>query len=209
MVALHNAVQVLRSQRSRVAVAAGTNLIFSPTAYISESTIGMLSPTSRSRMWDSKADGYARGEGVACLVIKRLCDALADGDRVQCIIRETGVNQDGKTKGITMPSATAQAQLIRETYSRAGLDLDNKHDRPQYFEAHGTGTLAGDPQEAEAIYSALVAGRDIGQSEPLYVGSIKTVIGRSEILNCGSHPLTYSQVTLKGLLAWLALSRLV
>ena len=90
-------------------------------------------------MWDADADGYARGEGVAAVVLKRLSQALADGDHVECIIRETGVNQDGKTPGITMPSASAQAALIRSTYARAGLDLSQRSDRPQYFEAHGTG----------------------------------------------------------------------
>lgn len=94
-------------------------------------------------MWDADADGYARGEGVAAVVLKRLSQALADGDHVECIIRETGVNQDGKTPGITMPSASAQAALIRSTYARAGLDLSQRSDRPQYFEAHGTGEIQG------------------------------------------------------------------
>jgi hybrid polyketide synthase/nonribosomal peptide synthetase ACE1 len=112
-------------------------------------------------MWDSSGDGYTRGEGFASVILKTLSQALADGDHIECIIRETGVNSDGRTPGwlllspclshytdpaigITMPSATAQAQLIQETYKRAGLDLKNARDRPQYFEAHGTGTPAGD-----------------------------------------------------------------
>ena len=118
---------------------AGSNLIIGPEQYIAESKLQMLSPTGRSRMWDADADGYARGEGVAAVVLKRLSQALADGDHVECIIRETGVNQDGKTPGITMPSASAQAALIRSTYARAGLDISQRDDRPQYFEAHGTG----------------------------------------------------------------------
>lgn len=72
-------------------------------------------------------------------MLKRLSQALKDGDHIDCIIRETQINQDGKTKGITMPSATAQANLIRATYQKAGLDLSKKSDRPQFFEAHGTG----------------------------------------------------------------------
>lgn len=90
-------------------------------------------------MWDAEADGYARGEGIAAVVLKTLSQALADGDDIECIIRETGINQDGKTPGITMPSSKAQASLIRSTYARAGLDLSKASDRPQFFEAHGTG----------------------------------------------------------------------
>jgi hybrid polyketide synthase/nonribosomal peptide synthetase ACE1 len=149
--------------------------------YIAESNLNMLSATGRSRMWDAGADGYARGEGVAAVVLKTLSAALADGDDIECLIRETGVNQDGRTTGITMPSATAQAALIRETYAKAGLDLKNKADRCQYFEAHGTGTKAGDPQEAGAIYRAFFA--ETGVTDPediLYVGSIKTIIGHTE-----------------------------
>lgn len=99
--------------------------------YVSESNLRMLSPTGHCSMWDAKADGYARGEGVAAVVLKTLSQALADGDSIECIIRETGVNQDGRTSGITMPSNTAQASLIRSTYQRAGLDLNNPRDRPQ------------------------------------------------------------------------------
>ncbi|KAI1170868.1 putative hybrid NRPS/PKS enzyme [Nemania sp. FL0916] len=184
LIAMHQAVQTLRSGESSVAVVAGSNLILGPEQYIAESKLQMLSPTGRSRMWDAAADGYARGEGVAAVVLKRLSQAIADGDHIECIVRETGVNQDGRTPGITMPSATAQAALIRSTYARAGLDLTKPSDRPQYFEAHGTGTPAGDPVEAEAINSAFF-GEDLGfkrkrHDDPLYVGSVKTVIGHLE-----------------------------
>ncbi|KAL9109110.1 MAG: hypothetical protein Q9227_006201 [Pyrenula ochraceoflavens] len=181
LVAVHQALQVLRSGESRVAVAAGSNLIFGPKMFIAESNLNMLSPTGRSRAWDADADGYARGEGVAAVVLKKLSDAVADGDSIECIIRETGVNQDGRTPGITMPSSHAQANLIRDTYAKAGLDLTKKTDRCQYFEAHGTGTKAGDPQEAGAIYKSFFA--ETGVTDPediLYVGSIKTVIGHTE-----------------------------
>lgn len=92
---------------------------------------------------------------------------------------ETGINQDGKTKGITMPSPVAQATLIRDTYAKAGLDLDRPSDRPQFFEAHGTGTPAGDPIEAEAISTAFFGG-ERNKQQTLYVGSIKTVVGHTE-----------------------------
>ncbi|MCJ1477282.1 hypothetical protein MMC13_005953 [Lambiella insularis] len=195
LVAVHQAVQVLRSGDSRVAVAAGSNLILGPENYIGESKLKMLSPDGRSRMWDADANGYARGEGVAAIVMKTLSAALEDGDHIECIIRETGINQDGRTKGITMPSATSQAALIRETYAKAGLDLTTVRDRCQYFEAHGTGTPAGDPIEAEAISIAffngsrpstpgseddLAAANPISHHNILYVGSIKTVIGHTE-----------------------------
>ncbi|KAM0202100.1 hypothetical protein ACHAQI_010959 [Fusarium lateritium] len=179
LVAVHEAVRVLRSRESDVAIAAGTNLILSPGQFAAESNLRMLSPTGRSRMWDASANGYARGEGVASIVLKTLSQAIADGDTIECIIRETGVNQDGRTSGITVPSNVAQTNLIKDTYSRAGLDLSKPADRPQFFHAHGTGTKAGDPQEAEAIHNAFF--RDgVVAGDKLYVGSIKTIIGHTE-----------------------------
>lgn len=111
-------------------------------------------------------------------MIKKLSDAIADGDHIECIIRETGVNQDGKTSGITVPSSEAQAALIKDTYTRAGLDISNSLDWPQFFEAHGTGTKAGDPREAQAIFQSF--GTKSITGNPLFVGSIKTVIGHTE-----------------------------
>ncbi|KAJ5094616.1 hypothetical protein N7456_010477 [Penicillium angulare] len=185
LVAMHQGVQSLRAGESKVAVVAGTNLLLGPEQYIAESKLKMLSATGRSRMWDKDADGYARGDGIAVAILKPLSAALADGDHIECIIRETGINQDGKTKGITMPNPVAQADLIRKTYARAGLDLTKASDRPQYFEAHGTGTPAGDPVEAEAISTAFFGKQanyhpKSDQEDPLYVGSIKTVIGHTE-----------------------------
>lgn len=208
--ALHLAVQSLRAGESPTAVVAGANLVLAPDQFVAESKLNMLSPDGRSRMWDKGANGYARGDGVASLVLKTLSSAIADGDTIECIIRETGINQDGRTKGITMPSPSAQASLIWSTYKNAGLDLSKNEDRPQYFEAHGTGkppllllccplesgntsaantsfptgTPAGDPVEAEAIRTAFfgpVSGFHSSASDPpLHVGSIKTVIGHTE-----------------------------
>ncbi|KAJ5671462.1 Acyl transferase/acyl hydrolase/lysophospholipase [Penicillium longicatenatum] len=185
LVAMHQAVQSLRAGETRMAVAAGTNLLLGPEQYVAESKLKMLSPTGRSRMWDKGADGYARGDGIAAVVLKPLSLALADGDNIECIIRETGTNQDGRTKGITMPNPHAQADLIRSTYSRAGLDITKASDRPQFFEAHGTGTPAGDPVEAEAISTAFFGpkadySRKSDEEPPLFVGSIKTIIGHTE-----------------------------
>ncbi|KAF2258395.1 hypothetical protein CC78DRAFT_587196 [Lojkania enalia] len=180
LIALHQAVQALRSGESRVGLACGTQMLLGPEMYIGESTLKMLSPNGRSAMWDESADGYARGEGVAAVVVKRLSDAIADGDHIECIVRETGANQDGFSNGITVPNSEAQAALIRQTYARAGLDPENvPQDRPQFFEAHGTGTQAGDPREASAIHQ--VFGRHIEKTDnPLYVGSVKTIIGHLE-----------------------------
>ncbi|CAG8000013.1 unnamed protein product [Penicillium salamii] len=118
LVALDLAVQIVRSGKSNVAVAAGTNLILSHAMYISESNLGMLSPNGRGAMWDTAADGYARGEGVAAVIVKTLSQALADNDPIECIIREVAVNQDGKTSGLTVPSNVAQTALIRYCYHR-------------------------------------------------------------------------------------------
>lgn len=138
-------------------------------------------------MWDAKADGYARGEGSAAVVLKLLHQAIADGDDIECVIRETGVNQDGRTAGITVPSVSSQTALIRSTYARCGLDSSKEEDRCQYFEAHGTGTLAGDPVEAEAVRNAFFDKPqhyedtpNFSMPETLHVGSIKTVIGHLE-----------------------------
>lgn len=145
LVALHLAVQDLRRRAdgggggggatSDVAVVAGVNLIFGPDVFITESKLQMLSPTGTSKMWDAGADGYARGEGVAALFLKPLGCALRDGDPIMGLIRGSGVNSDGRTPGITMPSATAQARLIQETYRAAGLEPYKLEDRCQYFEA--------------------------------------------------------------------------
>ncbi|KAL4880555.1 hypothetical protein BJY04DRAFT_219024 [Aspergillus karnatakaensis] len=179
LVAVHQAIEVLRSGECQVAIAAGTNLILSPHMYIAESKLSMLSPSGTSRMWDKDADGYARGEGIAAVVLKPLSAALRDNDHIECLIRATGINQDGRTPGLTVPSATAQAHLIQATYTRANLDLDKVEDRPQFFHAHGTGTPAGDPEEAEAIWRAFCSTTPPG-SNKLYVGSIKTIIGHTE-----------------------------
>ncbi|QKX61835.1 uncharacterized protein TRUGW13939_08991 [Talaromyces rugulosus] len=186
MVALHQAVTALQRQECSVAVAAGTNLLLNPSYFITTAKMTMLSPDGRGRMWDSNANGYARGEGIASVVLKRLSDAVADGDPIECVIKATGVNQDGRTMGLTMPSGTSQLELIQNTYARAGLDPRNPRDRCQYFEAHGTGTKAGDPQEASAVHQAFFGPPESGdkltedETDLLYVGSIKTVVGHTE-----------------------------
>lgn len=185
LVALHQAVQALRAAEVPLACVVGVNLILTPEQSIAESKLHMLSPSAHCQMWDARADGYARGEGVSAIVLKPLRCALADGDRIQAVIRETGVNSDGRTKGITMPSATAQSALIRQTYQKCGLDPDNPDHRPQFFEAHGTGTPVGDPVEARAIADAFFPAENEAtltteEAKKLLVGSVKTVIGHTE-----------------------------
>ncbi|KAL0937411.1 hybrid nrps pks [Colletotrichum truncatum] len=173
----------LRNGDAPIAVVAGANIILTPEPYIGESKLKMLSHDSRSRMWDEDAKGYARGDGVAALILKPLSAAIADGDRIESVIRECLVNQDGRTsEGITVPSSEAQAELIQRTYAKAGLDATNPKHRCQYFEAHGTGTGAGDPREARAIATAFFGSshRSKDPTDKLFVGSIKTIIGHTE-----------------------------
>ncbi|RYP47174.1 hypothetical protein DL768_006724 [Monosporascus sp. mg162] len=180
LVAVHQAVQALRAGDSHVAVACGSNVILGPEQYIIESKLKMLSPDGLGRMWDKDANGYARGDGVAAVILKTLSQALADGDRIEAVIRETGVNQDGATSGLTMPSPSAQKALIHHVYRKAGLDPQSPADRPQYIEAHGTGTPAGDPVEAEALSTAFFSTGSEPNGCPIYTGSIKTVLGHTE-----------------------------
>ncbi|KAL4875204.1 ketoacyl-synt-domain-containing protein [Aspergillus karnatakaensis] len=182
LLAVHLAVDALRKGDCSMAVAVGSNLILSPNPYIADAKTGMLSATGRSQMWDEAADGYARGEGIASIVLKRFSDAIASGDEIECVIRATGANSDGRTTGITMPNGEAQRRLIESTYASIGLDPKNPDHRCQYFEAHGTGTQAGDPQEASAIHGAFFRcdTTDEHESQFLHVGSIKTVIGHTE-----------------------------
>jgi acyl transferase domain-containing protein len=154
------------------AVVSGVSILENPVETIGMSHHGLLGSQGRSFSFDSRAEGYARGEGVGTVVVKPLSAAIRDGDTIRAIIRETGVNQDGRTPGITVPSADAQERLIREVYWRAGLDLEHT----RFVEAHGTGTSTGDPIEAGALARAFKCRRET----PLYVGAIKSSIGHLE-----------------------------
>lgn len=133
-----------------------------------------MSPDGRCYTFDERASGYARGEGVGCLLLEPLEDALREGHSIRAVIRGTGSNQDGKTPGITMPSGAAQEALIRSVYSSAGLDpLETG-----YVEAHGTGTQAGDPIETGALSRVFCPNRS--PDNPLRIGSVKTNIGHLE-----------------------------
>ncbi|KAF6820847.1 PKSN polyketide synthase for alternapyrone biosynthesis protein [Colletotrichum plurivorum] len=173
--AFHLACQSLRTGESRQAIVGGANMILHPNFISQLSSMHMLSPDGISHSFDSRANGYARGEAISTVVVKRLRDALDDGDTIRAIVRSTGVNQDGHTPGITMPSSDAQAALIRSTYAAAGLS----YDETGYFEAHGTGTPLGDPLELGAVGAVFGPSRR-GTANPLYVGSVKTNVGHTE-----------------------------
>ena len=151
----------------------GCNLILAPDVSVIPLTrMGFFSPDGKCFSFDHRANGYAKGEGAGCIVIKLLADALEDGDTVRAVIRATGANQDGKTPGLTQPSEKAQEENIRETYHKANLDLNVT----KYFESHGTGTQVGDPIEAGAINAAFQRTHD----NPLYIGAVKPNIGHLE-----------------------------
>ncbi|WP_341992446.1 SDR family NAD(P)-dependent oxidoreductase [Azorhizobium sp. AG788] len=175
LVALHLAVQALRVGDCRMALAGGVSVMFRPAYGVAMSKGGFLSPDGRCKSFDASGDGYGRGEGAGLLVLKLLEDAVRDGDRIHGVVVETGVNQDGRTDGITVPSAEAQRALIQEVYARAGVDRD----AVAYVEAHGTGTKAGDGVELTSLSQAIAQGRDPSLG-PLLVGSAKSNIGHLE-----------------------------
>lgn len=173
LVALHQACQSLRDGESSASIVAAANLTLGPDHHIGMSNLHLIGGSGRSYPFDSRGTGYGRGEGLVVLALKSLDDALRDHDPVRAVISGTAVNQDGYTPpGITYPNGKAQAELIRSAYARSGL-------RPQdvaYIEAHGTGTVAGDTEELNALAEVFTTTRSL----PLYVGSIKGNIGHTE-----------------------------
>ncbi|GMV30019.1 MAG: hypothetical protein AMXMBFR59_21440 [Rhodanobacteraceae bacterium] len=173
LVAVHLACQSLRSGETDVALAAGVNLILSPVFHIASSKLGTISPDGLCKTFDASADGYGRGEGCGVIVLKRLSDARADGDRILALIRGSAVNQDGRSNGLTAPNGLAQERVIREALDRAGLAPEEIG----YIEVHGTGTSLGDPIEVEAI-GRVQAGRPANR--PVVLGTVKSNIGHLE-----------------------------
>ncbi|MFI8436072.1 amino acid adenylation domain-containing protein [Streptomyces sp. NPDC079020] len=174
LVAVHLACQSLNKGETDLALAGGALLHMAPQYTIAETKGGFLSPDGRSRTFDASANGYVRAEGVGLVALKRLEDALADGDPIHAVILGSGVNQDGHTNGITVPNAESQVSLIRRVCAEAGITPGGL----QYMEAHGTSTPVGDPIEANALARALSIGRAPGAA--CYVGSVKTNIGHTE-----------------------------
>ena len=174
LVAVHLAAQSIWNGECDLALAGGVNIMIGPNTAIAESKSGFLSPDGRSKAFDDSADGYARGEGGAVVVIKPLRQALDDGDEIYAQILGTAVSQDGHTDGITVPREEAQEAAIRTALRRAGVEATEVG----YVEAHGTGTPVGDPIEMRALASALTLDR--AAANPLLIGSIKTNIGHLE-----------------------------
>ncbi|KAI0836347.1 hypothetical protein F5Y06DRAFT_298710 [Hypoxylon sp. FL0890] len=174
MSALDLACQTIHSGNATAALVLGTSALLSPEISLHLANMNFLSPDSRSFSFDARANGYARGEGVAALYLKPLRRAVLDGDVVRAVVRATASNQDGRTPGLTQPSSDAQESLIRAAYAKAGLELDET----RYVEAHGTGTQTGDPIEANTI--GRVFGKWRSPSEPLFLGSIKANVGHLE-----------------------------
>ncbi|HLK58329.1 MAG TPA: aminotransferase class I/II-fold pyridoxal phosphate-dependent enzyme [Chthonomonadaceae bacterium] len=168
---IHLAVASLRSGESDLALAGGVNLTLAPDVYVSLCKARMLSPDGRCKTFDARANGYVRGEGCGIVVLKRLSDALADGDNILALIRGSAVNHDGRSSGLTVPSGAAQQALLREALENAGLERSGV----TYVEAHGTGTAVGDPIEVGALGS--VYG---DREQPLLLGSVKTNVGHLE-----------------------------
>ncbi|SDW71737.1 6-methylsalicylic acid synthase [Amycolatopsis xylanica] len=174
LVALHLACAGLRDGECAVALAGGVNVIAGPGLSKVLDEAGATSAQGRSRPFDAEADGYGRGEGAGIVVLKRLSDAEADGDRILAVIRGSAVNQDGRTRGIMAPNGAAQAQVARLALRQGGVDAGSV----AYVEAHGTGTPAGDPVEAAALGEVYGAGRRPG--DPCLIGSVKGNIGHLE-----------------------------
>lgn len=174
LVAIHQACQALQLGECDLALAGGANVLLTPATMITFSHAHMLAPDGRCKTFDAAADGYVRGEGCGVIVIKRLADAIRDGDRIRAVVRGSAVNQDGASGGLTVPNGVAQQRVIADALKRADLEPSDVG----YLEAHGTGTSLGDPIEAQAAGAALGAGRD--PARPLLIGSAKTNIGHLE-----------------------------
>ncbi|HIK46480.1 MAG TPA: type I polyketide synthase, partial [Leptolyngbyaceae cyanobacterium M65_K2018_010] len=168
------ACQSLRQRECRLALAGGVNLMLSPENTITFSRARMLAPDGRCKTFDAAADGYVRGEGCGLVVLKRLADAIADGDSILALIRGSAVNQDGPSGGLTVPNGPSQQAVIRQALANAGVDPAQVN----YIEAHGTGTALGDPIEVGAL--GAVFGPTHREETPLWIGSAKTNIGHLE-----------------------------
>jgi len=173
LVAVERAYRALADGSCRTVLAGGVNALMSPYHYVGFSQAAMLSPTGRCRAFAADADGFVRSEGGGMIVLKRLDDALAGGDRIHGVIVGAGTNSDGRTLGLALPNPEAQEDLLRQVYAAAGIDPDDV----AYVEAHGTGTPAGDPAECRALGRVLGTRRS---RTALPIGSVKSNLGHLE-----------------------------
>jgi phthiocerol/phenolphthiocerol synthesis type-I polyketide synthase A len=174
LVAIHLASRSLRLGESDLALAAGVNLVLAPTITRSFDTAEAMSRSGACRAFDAGADGFVRGEGCGVVVLKRLSEAVRDGNRILAVVRGSAMNQDGRSNGLMAPNPAAQTAVLRAACADAGiepLEVD-------YVEAHGTGTLLGDPIEARGLGS--VYGRGRAPDAPLLIGSVKSNVGHLE-----------------------------
>jgi acyl transferase domain-containing protein/NADPH:quinone reductase-like Zn-dependent oxidoreductase/acyl carrier protein len=174
LVAIHLACQGLRNGECRLALAGGVNVILSPEIFSALSRARMLAPDGKCKTFDAAADGFVRGEGCGVIVLKRLNDAIADGDRILALIRGSAVNQDGPSSGLTAPNGPSQESVIRDALANAAVSPQDV----SYIEAHGTGTSLGDPIEVQALGAIFGPGREA--ATPLLIGSLKTNVGHLE-----------------------------
>lgn len=184
LIAVHRAVEAIRSRHCQAAIAGGINALLLPEAFVGFSKAGMLSPGGKCKPFSADADGYARGEGVGLVFLKPLADAERDGDRVLAVIRASAENHGGHAASLTAPNPKAQADLLRTAYSQAGFDPRSV----SYLEAHGTGTPLGDPIEVEALTAAFSdlasdAEKKFGPApeQVCALGSVKSNIGHLEL----------------------------
>ncbi|MEX2631036.1 MAG: SDR family NAD(P)-dependent oxidoreductase [Tistlia sp.] len=181
LIAVHRAIESLRQGACDLALAGGVNVLASPRITVASSQAGLLSEDGRCMTFDARANGYVRSEGVAVLLLKPLARALADGDRIQGVIRASGENHGGRSSSPTAPNAAAQKQLLVEVYERAGIDPATVG----YIEAHGTGTALGDPVEVNGLTAAFAElyhrRGDAAPAAPACgLGSVKANIGHLE-----------------------------
>lgn len=174
LVAIHLACQSLRAGECNLALAGGVNLMLSPEITLNFANAQMMAADDHCKTFDAAADGYVRGEGCAVVVLKRLSDAVANGDNILAVIRGSAVNQDGRSSGLTAPNGPAQEAVIRQALLNAGVEPN----QVDYLETHGTGTPLGDPIEVNAL--ATVLGQNRSPDKPLLIGSVKTNVGHLE-----------------------------
>ena len=174
LVSVHQAVRDLREGAADVAIAGGVNIMASPYVSVGFAELGVFSPTGKIHAFSDDADGFVRSDGAGVLVLKRVEDALRDGDTIHAVIKGSAMNSDGHSNGLTAPNPDAQVDVLRRAYADAGV---NPHD-VDYVEAHGTGTILGDPIEASAIGAVLGRGRST--ATPVLLGSAKTNFGHTE-----------------------------
>ena len=169
LLAVHLACQALRTGECDLALAGGVNLLLRPEQLIGLCQMGAVSPDGRCKTFAAGADGFGVGEGAGMIVLKRLTDAVSDGDQILAVIRGSAVNHDGASNGLTAPNGRAQELMLRQALANANV----RPEQIQYIETHGTGTALGDPIEVQAILNVLGGER----SQPLWIGSVKSNIG--------------------------------